>query len=149
MIDQRVNPALGLTCERCLHSGADLRTGSGHVHSACRDRRDRPAERLAAGPGARTSDPATSHEAARSVRMTLTQRQGDVLRVLRRHRGGLTDAALVAMYRGEEKRGVVTRQSESGIRTRRSELVAQGRVRDTGLRAMTASRRNAIVWSAA
>lgn len=54
----------------------------------------------------------------------------------------MTDWELVRRYDREP------RQSESGLRTRRSELTAAGLVRDTGSRVRLPSHRYAIVWSA-
>jgi hypothetical protein len=96
----------------------------------------------------RTTDPGTSREAASYVR-GLTEKQQAVLHLLRRHRRGLSDQSIIALYgsaRGRAPFGIIPRQSESGIRTRRAELVARGLVRDTGRRTTTPSGRKAIVW---
>lgn len=75
---------------------------------------------------ARRSDPPTSHAAAKSV-ANMTKKQLAVHALLRRS-GPMTDEALVLAYReAVEKRiefnGVLLpEQSDSGIRTRRSEL---------------------------
>ena len=59
---------------------------------------------------------------------------------------GLTDVALVKAYNGLNK---ARRSSESGIRSRRAELVAAGLVVDTGDRVKLPSNRLAIVWAVA
>lgn len=102
-------------------------------------------------PRARNTDPATSHAAARSVQGE-RKSQRAVWAVMRRH-GDLTDEELVAAYeadvaahQGISRYEKLPRQSPSGIRTRRSELVEQGWVVDSGLRKPLASGRRAIVW---
>jgi hypothetical protein len=95
-------------------------------------------------PRARRSDPETSHAAARSVR-NVTANQQAVLGVFR-ERGPLTDEALVNWYSAESD---VPRQSPSGIRTRRRELVDKKKVVDTGEKRALSSGRQAIVWAAA
>ena len=90
-------------------------------------------------PRARTTDPKTSHDAAESVR-EVTATQDYVLRALRRPR---TDVELVEAYRNFK---IAPKASESGLRTRRSELVRQGLVRDSGRRVVLDSGRAAIVW---
>lgn len=93
-------------------------------------------------PQARTTDPQTSHEAARSVdNVTATQ-----IAIIGLLTGGLTDTDLVDLYRRNMRHGLVPLASESGIRTRRAELVARGLVQDTGERIRLASGRSAIVW---
>lgn len=88
---------------------------------------------------ARRTDPITSHDAAESVD-NITQTQSYVLRCLRRPR---VDVELVSAYR-EYK--TAPRASESGIRSRRAELVDRGLVIDTGRRVRLESGRYAIVW---
>ena len=88
---------------------------------------------------ARNSDPATSHDAAVSVQ-NITETQKYVLRVLRRPRA---DVELVEAYRNMK---TAPRASESGIRSRRAELVRGGFVVDTGKRVRLNSGRYAIVW---
>lgn len=88
---------------------------------------------------ARSTDPGTSWEAARSItpeKLSLDQQA--VLDVLRR-RGPMTD---------ERIRRHVIGISDSGCRTRRSELVAAGLVRDSGRKDTLRSGRRAIVWEA-
>lgn len=91
-------------------------------------------------PKARRTDPQTSHEAAASVdNVTITQ--GFILRALQKPR---TDPQLIEAYRHLKK---APPASESGIRTRRAELVDKGLVVDSGLRSTTPFGRKAIVWS--
>ena len=88
---------------------------------------------------ARDTDPETSHQAAESVgEITLTQ--SFVMRVLRRPR---VDVELVKAYQAMR---TAPRASESGIRSRRAELVRLGFVRDSGRRVCLESGRMAIVW---
>jgi hypothetical protein len=96
---------------------------------------------------ARTTDPETSHEAAESLG-DLPTAQAHVLWVLARY-GPMTDAELIGAYRPCARAGVVGYQSDSGIRTRRAELVKRGDVIDTGKRQMLPSGRRAIVWKLA
>jgi hypothetical protein len=88
---------------------------------------------------ARATDPATSHEAARSVKVRESQRQ--VLALLRL--GPATDQELATRA---YERGL--RISPSGLRSRRHELVDAGLVEDTGRRAVLASGRKSAIWRA-
>lgn len=110
---------------------------------------DRPGnaydEPMTQQPKARRTDPATSHEAARSV-TNLTAKQKAVYDVLREH-GPMTDADLVAKYQDLAAGGWHERQSESGIRTRRSELTDR-RVVVATAQGRSPSGRRAIVWAA-
>lgn len=99
---------------------------------------------------ARNQDPDTSHEAAASVD-ELREKQVAVLRVLlelqvRTDVGGATDEQLINRYVGRVLRGSAPKQSESGIRTRRRELVDAGFVMDSGQRMKMSTGRNAIIW---
>lgn len=92
-------------------------------------------------PNARRTDPQTSHDAAATVEnVTITQRF--VLQALTKPR---TDPELIEAYRQLKK---APPASESGIRTRRAELVDKGLVLDSGARTLTPFGRKAIVWSA-
>lgn len=93
-------------------------------------------------PHARTTDPQTSHEAAESVK-NLTETQEYILKALVRPR---TDVDLLDAYRNLKFAPIA---SESGIRSRRAELVAAGLIVDSGERRKTPSGRNAIVWKLA
>ena len=88
---------------------------------------------------ARRTDPLTSHEAAASVTNQKTIRHW-VLKLLDKPR---TDVELVEVF-GKMKNA--PRASESGIRSRRAELVADGLVIDTGARKKLQSGRQATVW---
>jgi hypothetical protein len=93
-------------------------------------------------PHARHTDPSTSHSAAESVEnLTMTQEYILVSLV----RPG-TDVDLIQRYNNSKH---APRASESGIRSRRAELVKLGLVQDTGLRTRLASGRQAIVWQVA
>ena len=88
---------------------------------------------------ARTTDPQTSHEAAASIEKTnLTQFY--IWLALKRP---ATDVELLERYRNDRN---APQASDSGIRSRRSELVEAGMVEDSGLRQKLPSGRNAIVW---
>ena len=96
-------------------------------------------------PHARTTDPQTSHEAAESV-FNISSTQDGILTLLSIE--GMTDVELVESY-GRFSRvsnGRVPMASESGIRSRRAELVKAGLVIDSGDRRKLPSGRNAIVW---
>lgn len=90
-------------------------------------------------PRARSTDPSTSHAAARSV-LAHPGREA-VFACLLVH-GPLTDEEL---YEHQEVRFYC---SPSGARTRRAELVDAGVVRDSRYRRKTKSGRKSIVWEA-
>lgn len=94
---------------------------------------------------ARNTDPLTSHEAAASV-TTIRKSQEFVLGLLRA-RGPSTDEELWNFY--VPRRPDPVRISPSGMRTRRSELVKRGLVKDTGERRTMSTGRRAIVWGIA
>lgn len=93
-------------------------------------------------PHARHTDPHTSHEAAAQVD-NLTATKQAILKALNHPR---TDVDLISAYQSLYG---APRASESGIRSRRAELVAAGLVQDTGERIKLASGRRAIVWAKA
>lgn len=96
---------------------------------------------------ARTSDPSTSHAAAASLTSDVIRRsQAEVLTVLT-ELGEATDAQLVARYTALALAERVTGQSQSGVRTRRKELVRAEKVVDSGRRERMPSGRQAIVWT--
>lgn len=99
---------------------------------------------------ARTTDPHTSHDAAQSIsRDQLRASQTAVLRVLREY-GPTSDYMLAENYDTARHMGYdLPRQSPSGLRTRRKELVAAGFVVDSGERVTLPSGRKAIVWQVA
>lgn len=98
-------------------------------------------------PFARTTDPETSHEAAASVK-NLTATQDAILALFTSTSVALTDESLVALYHRARSHGAPY-ASDSGIRSRRAELVRLGKLRDTGLKIKLASGRNAILWGVA
>lgn len=85
--------------------------------------------------GARSTDPQTSFDAARSVDLTAGQEK--VLDAFRRH-ATLTDEQLVRMLLAE--------LSPSGARSRRAELVEAGLVEWTGETVRSATGRQTRVW---
>lgn len=89
-------------------------------------------------PHARTTDPETSHEAAQSVTNITPLKQ----EILQRLMTPMTDTDLYQLL-STSSRLIVT---ESGVRSRRSELVQAGLVIDTGERVKLATGRKAIVW---
>jgi hypothetical protein len=91
-------------------------------------------------PRARAGDPQTSHDAAASVEH-LRQSQIAVLATLVTLGEPATDEQIADAYRGRWPR-----QSPSGLRTRRSELVEAGLVEDSGVRVTMSTGRKAIAW---
>lgn len=89
---------------------------------------------------ARKTDPKTSHDAADSVK-DITRTQEYILKALRKPRN---DSQLIEAYRSFK---TAPQASESGIRSRRSELVGAGLVTDSGNRVKMPSGRYSIVWA--
>lgn len=92
---------------------------------------------------ARRTDPQTSHDAARSIRASrMVEVQDRILFLLHLH-GGLTQDAVIEGYRMRWG----SRDSDSSIRTRLSELCDAGKVRDSGIRkSLPKTGRTAILW---
>lgn len=94
-------------------------------------------------PRARNTDPGTSHAAAASVSehtMTITKER---LVMVIWARGPITDYDIESVYRSVWPDQLV---SSSGLRTRRAELVADGRVTKTGDLVTLPSGRRADQW---
>jgi hypothetical protein len=96
-------------------------------------------------PHARTTDPLTSHQAAASV-SNLTATKRFILWLFDKY-GYLTDEELYAEYCRYMANGNAPMATSSGVRTRRSELVQEGLLFDSGGKSKTASGRNAIIWT--
>ena len=96
-------------------------------------------------PSTRELDPSTSFEAARSLKTeNITKTRNGILDILRnapRH-----DEKLVQSYNALSIHHIVPFASDSGIRSRRAQLVELGLVEDSGERVKTASGRMSIVW---
>jgi hypothetical protein len=98
-------------------------------------------------PNARITDPETSHEAAKSV--SKLRDMYDTMIVAFETLGPMNDEQLIKLWRvGVNELGWRS-ASESGIRSRRSELVAQGKLKDSGKRQKMQSGRLSIVWEIA
>ena len=94
-------------------------------------------------PNTRTLDPSTSHEAEKSV-TGLAESYRIILDILRT-RGPMNDEQLISSWRTSSHKSA----SDSGIRSRRSELTASGLIVDTGDRQVMSSGRKSIVWGIA
>jgi hypothetical protein len=93
---------------------------------------------------ARNTDPETSHEAAGSIEdEAVTKTQLAIMAILRYR--PMTDQELVVVYRDLVEFGDAPQASESGIRSRRSQLVKAGKVEPVGETKTLANRRT-IVW---
>lgn len=86
----------------------------------------------------RWSDPITSYQAAATVDLTKGQK---VVMSAFRVRNNMTDDELIAQVVA-----LGLKLSPSGCRSRRKELVELGLLRDSGVKAKTASGRQTIVW---
>jgi hypothetical protein len=90
---------------------------------------------------ARRSDPSTSHAAARSVKR-IRASHAAILACFQQH-GPMHDEKLQELY------GQQPPLSQSGLRTRRSELVDRDLLRDSGKRTKTRFNRETIIWELA
>lgn len=88
----------------------------------------------------RPDDPVTSHAAAGTTLIELRESQSEVLGLFQ-DVGPMSDTDLVATAQRLE-----VKQSVSGLRTRRSELVTMGLLRDSGRRGKTENDRDTIIW---
>jgi hypothetical protein len=91
---------------------------------------------------ARRTDPQTSHDAAESLDARYIRESQAAVRAFLLIHGPMTQSELCRRYDGEPA------QSDSGLRTRLSELVQGGLARDTGEKTRLPSGRWAIIWSA-
>jgi hypothetical protein len=98
-------------------------------------------------PHARTADPQTSHEAAKSV--SKLREMYETMLIAFETLGPMNDEQLIKLWRVGVNELGWRAASESGIRSRRSELVAQGKLRDSGNRQKMSSGRMSIVWERA
>lgn len=90
-------------------------------------------------PHARITDPVTSHLAAQSVtNEQVTKTQQAILKILRNE--PLSDEQIVTRYRAGFVAGEFGFASESGIRTRRAELVSKGLLKSVGITKTRANR---------
>lgn len=97
-------------------------------------------------PVARTTDPETSKDAAASLsRDKIRETQANILEVLERY-GPSCDEEIAIYFQQLASLQDWPRQSPSGLRSRRAELVSAGLVKDSGERTKTASGRQTIVW---
>jgi hypothetical protein len=94
-------------------------------------------------PHARTTDPLTSHEAASSVNNVETTKLAIKYLLMVSPK---TDLDLIEAYEIGAMMGKWPNASQSGIRTRRAELVAQGEVEATGEKVKLPSGRSANLW---
>ena len=90
-------------------------------------------------PNTRTLDPSTSHQAEKSVSGLAESYR--IIQGLFRLYGPMNDEQLLQVWPHATKRA-----SQSGIRSRRSELVAAGLLEDSGERLVMPSGRKSIVW---
>lgn len=101
-------------------------------------------------PFARITDMDTSWQAAASVQ-NISATQTAIMKLLATM--PMTDQQLIEFYQQQIRFGAderdFPRASESGIRSRRAELVELGLIKDTGERIKLASGRNAAVWAVA
>lgn len=94
-------------------------------------------------PKARHTDPLTSHQAAARVKH-LSETKKAIMRLL--FRKTMTDVELIKRYNQLVAIGKAPQASESGIRSRRAELVERGYIAPSGRLERLPSGRNAIVW---
>jgi hypothetical protein len=92
---------------------------------------------------ARTTDPLTSHEAAATV--TNVERTKLAIKYLLM-KSPKTDLELIEAYELGAYEGKWPQASQSGIRTRRSELVEEGWIEATGEKVKLPSGRYANTW---
>ena len=94
---------------------------------------------------ARRTDPATSHEAAAHAQTRSTTLRTNVYDTLTRNRHPFTLADAVTHYYIRAARGEVPYASDSGIRTRVSELMRDGLITPTGQTVKINGRRHRLL----
>ena len=151
--DEGPPPVLCIYCSERIHWHA----AAHWVHTMSGLSRCKDGEHLAEPPRenpevahARRGDPVTSHEAAASLKSEEIRRsQLAVLRLFERF-GPMYDAQMLDRYQTVQQPWELPTQSASGLRTRRSELVAKNILEDSGVKVIPpGSRRRAIVWRVA
>lgn len=95
---------------------------------------------------ARNSDPTTSHEAAAKVANTEIIK-GIIVDILTIANATDTDIREAYLHLGNDYGW--PKSTESSLRSRRAELVREGKVADSGDREVLASGRKSIVWKIA
>lgn len=103
-------------------------------------------EARATKPRARNTDPDTSHRAAKKVKHNITERRRAAFQALQAM-GPATDLGLWFYYQTHRGSKGWPQQSESGLRTRRAELVRLGKIQQSGVSEITNRKR--IVWETA
>lgn len=102
---------------------------------------------------ARSTDPGTSHAAARSIKGVLRPNQDAVVAAFKyaaeRGMASLCDEQLLVVYRQAQAAQYWPPQSDSGLRTRRKELADAGLVIDTGNTTRLPTGRRSILWALA
>jgi len=104
-------------------------------------------EALAAEAHARTTDPWTSHAAARSVE-DVRESQRHVLECFVAH-GPMHHQRLIEVYNADRVERRWKYQTDQSLRSRCAELVDQGLVQKTDDVVILPSKRKSIVWEAA
>ena len=98
---------------------------------------------------ARRSDPVTSHAAAASIPTQKIRESQSAILSCFKLLGPRHDTLLVSCYEAQRVEQQWPKQSPSGIRTRRKELVSAGFLEDSGERQRLDSGRMSIVWQVA
>jgi hypothetical protein len=93
---------------------------------------------------ARRHDRHTSHEAAAAVTPTLSQRQSCVLDCLRMFTIPVAEVEWIPRYKRLQPQMEWIPQGDSGLRTRREELVTRGKVVDRGT--LKIGKRHHTLW---
>ena len=96
-------------------------------------------------PRARSTDPQTSHDAAKKVR-GVSAVHSTILMILWQ-RGPLTDPQIAEYYYERVADGSAPMHSESGLRTRRKELVDMGKISPAAWKEKLSTGRYATVWA--
>lgn len=98
-------------------------------------------------PRARNTDPDTSHAAAFSVRNVGATHQAILELFKAAGQKGLADMEMIAMYDTYRLAKGWPLVSESGLRSRRNELVKIGCIEDTGRKTRLATKRMGKIWA--
>lgn len=94
---------------------------------------------------ARSTDPTTSHEAAKTITWQHMSEQKRIIYAILQEPH--TDEELFTMYETAVRCGLAPKASPSGVRTRRNELYREKLIEAVGY-GKTISKRRSIVWQA-